>query len=203
MVMKVFLFVPTGGYEQRDSAAPHFLTSEYGVTLSLHHYGWVPQPYHVPASLEAARPRLAEQLAHAGGGLIESEAVVVNRLPAVRQVLRVSSSETPGRVVFVGSYVIPRASCSAMVQLEAAEEPVTGARELAVLDALGFEHCFRPHPYAPDLDDGRGFNAAYAPEWDPLFPDHPLTLVRSEMDRIIERVVLDPEFCAVPPVPEP
>lgn len=91
------------------------------------------------------------------------------------------------------------ATCSAMVQVEAAEDPVAGVRELAVLDELGFEGCFRPHAYMPELDGGHGSNAAYASEWDARFPEHPLTLVRGEVARIIRTVLLDPAFRALPP----
>jgi hypothetical protein len=197
MRMNVFRFVDLAGYGR--SGGDPIMVGENGVVLTLHHFDRVPEPYLAPAALKPARTWFAKQMARDDGELIELEAASVHGLPAVRQVSKEPRPGGSGPVTFLAAYVIPRATCSAMVQVEAAEDPVTGARELAVLDELGFEACFPPHPYAPELDGGHGSNAAYASEWDTRFPEHPLTLVRKELARITATVLLDPAFRALPP----
>lgn len=198
--MNVFTGIDLTGYRQREGE-PVWVGGN-GVVLSLHYFDLVPDLPAPLRDLDNLRARLAELVAGAGAGLIEAGVEPVDAVPALRQVAKVPRPGGSG-LVFLGSYTIPRATCSAVVKLQAAEGPVTGLREALVLDRLGLERCFGPHPYAPGLAGKHGSNAAYASEWDALFPDHPLTLVRAELDRIVRTVRLDPEFHGLPPFPGP
>lgn len=198
--MSVFTALDVTGYSQRDGEP--VWVSDRGVIVSLHFFDLVPD---LPASLAAVdtlRARLAHVVAAAGGGLIEAEIEHVDEVPAVRQLLKVPRPGGPGQV-FVGSYIIPKATCSAVVKAQAAEGPMTGLREALVLDQLGSERYFQPHPYAPQLREGLPFHAADAPEWDDRFPDHPLTQVRAALARIVPTVRFDARFRALPPYPGP
>lgn len=197
--MDIISFIDLSGYEQQRDLP--FWTREGGLVLSLHHFDAVPSVSASPASVEARRGIVATHLAAEGGALLESEATSVDGLPAARQLIRIPRRGAP-RQEYRGVCVIPRASCSALVKLEAAEDPVTGVREIAVLDEVGPDRFFVPHPHAPALDGGRGYNASDLPEWDARFPEHPLTLIRAELARILPTVRLHAQFRRLPPGPD-
>lgn len=188
------------GYSQRDDEP--VWVSDRGVIVSLHYFELVPD---LPGSLgdiEVLRTGLTQFVAAAGGGLIEADVEEVDGVPALRQLLKVPRPGGPGQV-FIGSYTIPKATCSAVVKAQAAEGQMTGLREAVVSDQLGQERYFQPHPYDPQLRGGLPFHAADAPEWDARFPDHPLSQVRTALARIVPTVRLDARFRALPPYPGP
>lgn len=93
---------------------------------------------------------------------------------------------------------MPRAACSTVVKIQAAERGMTGMREAVVLAKLGPESYFRPHPYAPEVQGGLPFHAADHAQWDVEFADHPLTRVRRTLGALAEVVTVDPGFTALP-----
>ncbi|MEU3354272.1 hypothetical protein [Streptomyces sp. NPDC037389] len=121
----------------------------------------------------------------------------VDALPAVRQLVKIPRPNGHG-LIFIGSWTVPRAGCSAVVKVQAAEGPITGAREAVVLSSLDPSQYFTPHPYAPDAG-GLPYHVADHEQWDAQFPDHPLTLVRIALERITPTLTLHSEFKALPP----
>ena len=76
---------------------------------------------------------------------------------------------------------------------------MTGQRESVVASQVGFESCFPPHPYAPDVVGQLPYNVADEAAWDQQFPDHPLTRARAWAHRTIASARVDPQFVALPP----
>ncbi|MFJ5779602.1 hypothetical protein [Streptomyces sp. NPDC093094] len=182
------------GFTERE---PGVWSDARNLVLSVHFFPLVPD---LPARLEEGerlRSALAHSVAGAGGGLIETVTGEVDGVPALRQLVKVP---LPGRrgQAFLGSWTVPRAGCSTVVKVQAAEGATTGMREATVMARVGPADYFRPHPYAPGLEGGLPYHVADHEEWDAQFPDHPLTRVRAALDRITPTVALDERFRALP-----
>jgi hypothetical protein len=183
------------GFTERE---PGVWTDPQGLVLSVHFFPLVPD---LPARLdepERLRAGLAEGAARAGGGLIEAEPGVVDGVPAVRQIVKVPRPQGRGQV-FLGSWTVPKAGCSTVLKVQAAEGSTTGMREAMVMARVGPADYFRPHPYAPGLSGGLPYHVGDDERWDAAFPDHPLTLVRAALRRITPTVTLDERFRVLPP----
>ncbi|MEV5341456.1 hypothetical protein AB0K93_23705 [Streptomyces sp. NPDC052676] len=183
------------GFTARE---PGVWTDPQGLVLSVHFFPLVPD---LPARLdepERLRAGLAEGAARAGGGLIEAEPGTVDGVPAVRQIVKVPRPQGRGQV-FLGSWTVPKAGCSTVLKVQAAEGSTTGMREAMVMARVGPADYFRPHPYAPGLNGGLPSHVGDDEQWDAAFPDHPLTLVRAALRRITPTVTLDERFRVLPP----
>lgn len=169
-----------------------------GVALSVHFFPVVPDlpaPLH---ELERLRAGLAQVAAGVGGGLVEAAPGTVDGLPAVRQLVKVPLGVRSGQA-FIGSLTVPRATCSTVVKVQAAEGGTTGLREAMIMAEVGPDAYFRAHPYGDGELGGLPSHVADDEEWDARFPDHPLTLVRATLRRIAPTVTLDDGFKALPP----
>lgn len=183
------------GFTERE---PGVWTDERGLVLSVHFFPLVPDlpaPLH---QLEPLRHGLAQGAAQAGAGLVEAVTGAVDGVPALRQLIKVPRPGGPHGQVFLGSWTIPRAGCSTVLKVQAAEGATTGVREAAVMARVGPAAYFRPHPYAPALRGPLPYHVADHEEWDAHFPDHPLTLVRAALHRITPTVTLHEQFKALP-----
>lgn len=189
------------GFTERE---PGVWTDAAGLVLSVHFFPLVPD---LPAPLhefEYLRTGLAAGVGRAGGGLIEAVPGTVHGVPAVRQLVKVPRPGGPHGQVFLGSWTVPKAGCSTVLKVQAAEGATTGMREATVMAQMGPEAYFRPHPYAADGQfGGLPCHAADDEQWDALFPDHPLTRVRAALHRITPTVTLDERFRQLPPFAGP
>ncbi|WP_406306313.1 hypothetical protein OHA61_34435 [Streptomyces sp. NBC_00885] len=173
--------------------------NDEGDVLSLHFFGLPPD---LPASLDdgpSLRAALTRLTAQAGGGLIEASVKSLGPLPALKQILKLPLPGQPSGQAFIGSFTVPRATCSTVVKIQAPERGMTGMREAMVMAQVGHDKYFRPHPYAPEVEGGLPFHAADHAQWDAQFPDHPLSRVRRTLDALAGAVQVVPEFAALPP----
>ncbi|MER5461930.1 hypothetical protein ABT010_14810 [Streptomyces sp. NPDC002668] len=194
--MRALLGVELPGYRPVDNDV---WANDQGDVLSLHFFGLPPD---LPASLDdgpALRAALARLTADAGGGLVEASVKRLGQLPALKQILKLPLPGQPAGQAFIGSFTVPRATCSTVVKIQAPERGMTGMREAMVMAQVGTDKYFRPHPYAPEVQGGLPFHAADHVQWDAQFPDHPLTRVRRALDTLAEAVQVVPEFAALPP----
>ncbi|MFJ4618713.1 hypothetical protein [Streptomyces sp. NPDC088812] len=184
------------GFTERE---PGVWTDTAGVVLSVHFFPLVPDLPAPPHETDRLRAGLARNVAAAGGGLIEAVPGAVDGVPAVRQLVKVP---LPGRrgQAFLASWTVPRAGCSTVVKVQAAEGATTGMREAVVMAEVGPADYFRPHPYAGGGQlGGLPYHVGDDERWDARFPGHPLTLVRAALHRITPTVTLDERFKALPP----
>ncbi|GGM00460.1 hypothetical protein GCM10010129_49990 [Streptomyces fumigatiscleroticus] len=183
------------GFTERE---PGVWTDERGLVLSVHFFPLVPD---LPAPLDQPR-QLAAGLAHgaagAGGGLIEAVTGAVDGVPAVRQLIKMPHPRGHG-LVFLGSWTVPKAGCSTVLKVQAAEGATTGMREATVMARVGPAGYFLPNPYAPGLRGGLPYHVGDHEQWDAQYPDHPLTLVRAALHRVTPTVTLHEQFRVQPP----
>ena len=189
------------GFTARE---PGVWTDAAGLVLTVHFFPLVPD---LPAPLhefDRLRTALAADVGGRGGGLIEAVPGTVHGVPAVRQLIKVRLPDTAHGQGFLGSWTVPKASCSLVLKVQAAETGMTGVREAVVFDQVGLEAYFRPHPYsAGERFGGLPCHVADDEQWDAQFPDHPLTLVRAALNRVTPTVTLDEHFRQLPPFPGP
>ncbi|WP_175482694.1 hypothetical protein [Actinokineospora iranica] len=189
----------TTGLRQTD---PSTWQAAGGDVVQLHYFNLVPD---LPGSLRdqaGLRRAMAAACAAQGAALVEAWVLAVDSVPALFQIVKLPQPGRPAGVTFVGSFTFPKAACGAVLKLIAAEGPVTGTREAAVMAQVGPQGMVIAHPYAPDLPA----SAADDPAWDARFPDHPLTRVRAWAHRTVATARVDPGFAQLPefdPAPPP
>jgi hypothetical protein len=99
-------------------------------------------------------------------------------------------------MAYLGSITVPFQEFSFVVKIQCPERGVTGIRDSTVLDqklASGQVTIDRMSkalrgwmrdPYAPSIFDGFAWNLSEAEEYDKMFPDHPLSRLRLELNRV-------------------
>jgi hypothetical protein len=169
-----------------------------GDQADLTYYNLVPD---LPAGLDdLSKLRHDLALIHGETGcLIEAHVVQLAGVPALLRIVKMPLPNQPNGQVFLCSFTIPRASCSAVLQLGAVERGMTGAREAVLASEIGFEQWVKPHPYAPELQGVLPFHAGDDPRHDLRFPDHPLTRVRAWAHHVVRTARVDPQFASLPP----
>ncbi len=144
----------------------------------------------VPDESERRRGRLLRRVKRSDGDRTRKIIdVAVNHEKSVPIVRSIARLPFPDRYVYSASFIVPLAACSWVVQVQAAEEEITGLREAVALQAFltseeGQERL--KGPSASDEDEVGGLMTgfdAYEERWDGLVDD-PLTRVRRHADRI-------------------
>jgi hypothetical protein len=144
----------------------------------------------VPDESERRRGRLLRRVKRSDGDRTRKIIdVAVNHEKSVPIVRSIARLPFPDRYVYSASFIVPLAACSWVVQVQAAEEEITGLREAVALQAFltseeGQERLTGPRASDEDEVGGlmTGFDA-YEERWDGLVDD-PLTRVRRHADRI-------------------
>jgi hypothetical protein len=159
----------------RNSAGDQFSVDFFAVAPDL------------PAPLEDIDPlrRLYRQMLGDVGGLVEVEAMALAGLPVVRAIFKVPQS--PSGMTYLGALTIPFRDCSFVLKWQCREQGTTGIRDAAVFAVISppfDEETGRPQGWAEDPYErshrGQGLrNRSDDEAWDPQFPAHPLSRLRS------------------------
>ncbi|WP_327011200.1 hypothetical protein OHA72_30360 [Dactylosporangium sp. NBC_01737] len=192
--MSAFTHLDLTGFQQIDRFA---WRDEQGTVMSVHFFNLrpdLPAPLAEPAALLAGTAR---HTAGAGAGLIDAAVEPVDGVPALRQLLKVRHPQGHGQV-FIGSCTVPRATCSTVLKLQAPETGPTGMREAFIMAQLGPDRFYTPSPFAPDATGGLPYHWADHEQYDAQFPQHPLTLIRAKLRRLLPSIRLDERFKALP-----
>lgn len=184
----------TTGFRQLDQNTwQHPSGDQAGLT----YYNVAPD---LPAGLDDL-PALRHDLARIHGEtgcLIEAHVVQLGGVPALLRIIKMPLPNQPNGQAFVCSFTVPKATCSAVLQLVAVERGMTGGREAVLAAEIGFGNWSRPHPYAPELQGVLPFHAGDDPRYDSRFPDHPLSRVRAWAHHVVQTARVDPQFAALP-----
>jgi hypothetical protein len=97
--------------------------------------------------------------------------------------------------------IIPTYDKTYVIQVAAVETGVTGTREATVMliymqeagikDLKEASKKFQHDPYDHKYDDGALFTVSDERRWDKDFPTHPLTRIRTMMEKIVDSLTLD------------
>ncbi|GIJ46333.1 hypothetical protein Val02_32190 [Virgisporangium aliadipatigenens] len=193
-----------GGMTQIDPRAWQDPNGDVAVVVPIDLVPDLPAALSEPAALFRA---VAIKDAQSGAGLVEGEVITVDGLPAMRQIIKIKHPHQPTGLVFIGSLLIPRATCSVVLKVQCPEQGTTGMREAMIVARVGIDGAFPPSRYAPDVDlralGGLPTNVADDPAYDATFPDHPLSRCRRLLARLIPTVRVADAFRAVPPFAGP
>jgi hypothetical protein len=156
----------------------------------------------------AVRAMYRERVARAGAGLVAVDCVTVAAVRAVRVVIK-APMEPRGRI-YVGSLTLPFRDFSYVLKVECREQAATGVREAIVmakvalpLDANNELAGWFADPYEPSARGPMVRNLSEDEQYDPLFPEHPLTRVRSLLGHVERTLAVDPKVRAAPPFTGP
>ena len=138
------------------------------------------------------------------GGLVEvAVGVLANtRINVVKTIFKVPRQ--PRGMGYIGSLTVPFKHCSYVVKIQAEEAGMTGMREAVIADKLIREGKIVPgentilgwsaDPYDRNWKKGALMNLAEREEYDPLFPGHPLTIVRDGLKAVAVSMKLTKEL---------
>lgn len=188
----------TSGLQQLDTSA--WRDPATGDIVQLSYFDLVPDLPAPLTDLATLRRRLAEIHAESGC-LIEAFIVGVDSQPALLRLQKMWLPDQPTGLVFAASLTVPKANCSAVLQILCPETGTTGIREAVLALEIGFDNMYPPHPYAPGLQGALPYNAADDHRWNDRFPEHPLSRVRRWVARTCPAARIDPNFAALPAFP--
>ncbi len=166
--------------------------------LSLNYFGVSPD---LPPldRIGTLRNYYRELIAPLNAGLIQVDLINVQGFDVVKTIFKFA--QEPSGVNYLASLTIPFKHCSYVIKLQADEHGVTGLRDVVVgnkliatveLDDDGKSiKNWRVDPYEPDFNGGALMNKSELERYDPDFPQHPLSQVRSLIQRIETSIVFD------------
>jgi hypothetical protein len=173
-----------------------------------------PWPFDL-TDVDAAREFYGQQCASVGGAMLSLDVIKPNDIEVLSGLFKYHAPiEGSLAMYFVGILWIPFADCNYQLNIEALERGTTGIREAVVLDLSldeKFDHASLHGVTWPkagvdfdpigDITTGPGrekfrqtplFRLPSDDEqFDALFPEHPLSLVRERMARVTETLKID------------
>jgi hypothetical protein len=188
-------FDSTGFHRQDQRSWQHPVTGDHVV---LDYFDLVPD---LPAPLTDL-PKLQHEMtlmAGVDGCLIEAHIVDFAGIPALLRIVKLPLPNRPAGQAFTAVITVPKATCSANLQIICPEGEMTGFREAALAAEIGVDNWFMPHPYAPGFTGKLPYHAGDDARWDPQFPNHPLTRARGWIHHALRTAQIDPRFAALPP----
>ncbi len=193
--------------EENDSSRQWSNVGEH--ILSLHFFM---SPPDIPCELteiDLLRRAYRAAAIAAQGGLVECELFRLQNYDAVRTIYKLPIPDRPHGCVYVGAITLPFRDFSLVVRVQAMEGGVSGVRDTIVLQeqlAAGKVHFneaasevigWAGDPYEP-IETPLMPNLSDRPEYDARFPDHPLSVVRRELDRISRSASIAEELASAP-----
>lgn len=171
-------------------------------------------PPDLPASLDnrqALRERTSHVVASHGAGLVELDVVALDGVGAVCQIIKTPIPDQEHGRAYIGSFTVPRATCSVVLRTQCVEHPPTGMRDSVVLmeytrqrepEGVSMDQImaeWAQHPYASGVQGGVPRNHSEDEAWDGQFPQHPLSRARRGLRTLAASVTLDQVFKELPP----
>jgi hypothetical protein len=154
----------------------------------------------------AARDFYRRECEQNAGVMLEMEPVTAAGVEGLSGVFKYRSPVLGSlAMVYVGILWLPFRDCWFQVNVEAVEQGTTGFREAVVMAIEGDNWPMEPQAEIPVINSQAELDALYAkarerpmrrlpsddPKYDASFPQHPLSLVRAGLARVIATVQLD------------
>ena len=173
--------------------------------LSLNYFN-IPPDLPTMQDVDVLRNMYRTQVSEAQAGLIEAEIIVIGGYKAVRLIIKMSMGNFG--MFYLGSLTFPFENCSYVLKIEHSEQGAAGVREAVIGNELmasgqvtvtddGVEG-WAKDPYQANFKGGLLMNLSEDKKYDERFPDHPLTLVRKELDFMEKHLIFHPDLGGVP-----
>ena len=181
---------------QGGGGVPIWLTPN-GDKLALYHFEMPPD---IEADLadKGGLRVFYRAIAHrAGLGVLETETIVVDGHLAVRTLFKMAQGRHG--LTYIGALTFPFRDFSYVFRVESSELGVTGIRETYVTAKLlstqkmpeVFPSGWLDDPYDSNESGPMTRNISERPEYDSLFPDHPLSRARHVLDHLHHSITID------------
>jgi len=196
------LSIPDLGWEKvRDtSGIIQWTNPEQSISVSVNYFDLPPD---IPSvkDISAIRQFFRTSVTSAGGGILSVDIAHHQHIPQVSTLFKFP--QQPSGITYIASVIIPFKECSYVLKVTAVEAGHTGMREAVLVDKLlsdGFDmDQLYTDPYEPELQEGLLMSVTEQPEYDTMFPSHPLTQARQLIARITQEIVLQPVIFQLPP----
>lgn len=173
--------------------------------LSLNYFN-IPPDLPTMQDVDVLRNMYRSQVSEAQAGIVEAEIKTIGGFQAVRLIIKMSMGNFG--MFYLGSLTFPFENCSYVLKIEHSEQGATGVREAIIGNELmasgqvtitddGFEG-WAKDPYQADFKGGLLMNLSEAEKYDERFPDHPLSLVRKELDYMEKHLMFHPDLAQIP-----
>jgi hypothetical protein len=187
-------FDTTGLEQQSDKGSTRaWLTDSYDVIMLEHLVGRYFATAQ-PANLDRWRAARRDVANQDNGAIIEVEAVTIDGCAAIRDIMK--SPQQSSGMSYYSTLTLPFRDFAYTVTLMCRERGTTGMRDTAVFTVLMQTGAVRladgaeqptgwmADPYDPSINTPPCRNRADDPEYDAMFPDHPLSRARRLMRQI-------------------
>ena len=198
MLKNPFTFDESGFQFQEEQEGVLIWLTPNGDKLALFHFEIAPDIEVDLDDNESLRAFYRANAHRAGFGVLEIETIVVDSLFAVRTLFKMTQGRY-GRT-YIGALTFSFREFSYVFRVESPELSLTGTRETCVTaKLLATQKMPEDFPVTGWLDDPydsneRGpmtRNISERPEYDSLFPDHPLSRARHVLDRLQRTITVD------------
>jgi hypothetical protein len=148
----------------------------------------------IAADLDFIRGKSRQQAAQYGGAIVEVELCEIGGRAAVREILKIP--QKPTGMGYMGSFMLPFPGSAYFIVMACPERGITGVRDTAIFTKLmqsgevkfpgddAQPTHWMQDPYDPSITGPPARNRADDESYDSLFPDHPLSRVRSLLRQI-------------------
>lgn len=197
MLKNPFTFDESGFQFQEEQEGVLIWLTPNGDKLALFHFEIAPD---IEADLddnESLRAFYRANAHRAGLGVLEIETIVVDSLLAVRTLFKMAQRRC-GRT-YIGALTFPFRNFSYVLRVESPELGMTGTRETYVTAKLlatqrmpeDFPSGWLDDPYDSNESGPMTRNISERPEYDSLFPDHPLSRARHVLHHLHRTITID------------
>jgi len=165
---------------------------DYPAHLSLRYFKKKPDLPAPPGNINRIRSFFREKIAHEYGGILKVDIVPIERTSCIEVLYKIPVQ--PSGIKYISSITLPFKQCYFVIQLQIEERVMADIREVVIARKLISEKTvtiadqqivgWSADPYLSGYDQGILMNMAEREEYDALFPDHPLTMVRRLMKKI-------------------
>jgi len=147
-----------------------------------------------PGDLDRWRAQSRASVGPRGGAMIEVGLVTLDGVGALREIVKVP--QNPTGMGYLGSLMMPFRDFGCMIAVACRERGTTGMRDTMIFATLmqkgeislpsgaGQPAGWMADPYDPAIATPPGRNRADDPQYDAIFPDHPLSRLRRMLGQI-------------------
>jgi hypothetical protein len=188
-----YVSLPHRGWniEQEYKDIKLWINPEKTIALSLSRFNKEPA-FPTIKNIDLLRKYYRLGICKSGGGIIAVDVIDLKGLQAIRTIFK-APQDTEG-VIYIASLTLPFRKSSYVIKIEAPEISNIGKRDTDIADKLIKENVITFNetgsenwvcdPYDSTFNVGLLMNRSEEPMYDKDFPEHPLSLVRAQLEQI-------------------
>ena len=183
---------------ERDAGHAHVWCFPDGDRVGVFFFNLEPDLPRLP-DLAPFVSQLRDRTVASGARPVECEMDPIAGIPALRQIVKIP--QQPSGMTYVGSFTLPFAKFSYVIQVQCEERGMTGVREAALL-----EEAIAANEVTIDPESPHPIPGTWDPDserYDERFPAHPLTRLRRHLRLVASSCQVHDSLLAHPRFPLP